>query len=69
MVREDNIGWHCSSYNSKDFAGKIDEICEEDLSRFKGNLRRLTNTKYSSKSALKKLTYFIKLEKISRKEM
>ncbi|CAM8462757.1 putative glycosyl transferase [Candidatus Methylopumilus universalis] len=69
MVREDKIGWHCSTYNSKDFAGKIDEICEEDLSRFKGNLRRLTNTKYSSKSALKKLTYFIKLEKISKKEI
>lgn len=67
MVSEDKIGWHTSSYNAKNFARMIDEICGEDLSHFKGKLRRLVNTKYSSKSALKKLIYLISLEKISKK--
>lgn len=67
MVREDKIGWHSSIYTARNFARKIDEICGEDLPSFKGKLRRLVSTKYSSKSALKKLIYFINLEKISKK--
>ena len=52
LKENEGIGWYCSSYISGDIAKMLDNICDQDLTKYRNKPRTIIKNNYSYHSSI-----------------
>ncbi|MDA9762927.1 glycosyltransferase family 4 protein [Gammaproteobacteria bacterium] len=52
LKENEGIGWYCSSYSSGDIAKMLDNICDQDLTKYRNKPRSIIKDNYSYHSSI-----------------